>query len=251
LDISYRLSEEKIKLFASVNRSLRLPTFTDMFYRDPSNEGNHELNPEELLAFETGIDYKSMKYSTGLTFFRDQGSNVIDWVWLSDRQIYKAMNIAEVTTRGFELSGEYHITDKDKRWFRLNSVGTSYTYIDLEKATGEFESKYSLDYLKHKLQFFLTHNISGKIQANWQISYSSRNGSYLDFDNQTLITYLSPFKPYWLLDCKLHYTSGIIKLHAGVSNLLNARYTDVGSLFQPGRWITGGIQVNLSFKGLK
>ena len=247
LDISYLLFDQKIKLFASINRSLRLPTFTDMFYKDPANEGNTKLNPEELLAFETGIDYKLKQYSTSFTFFRDQSIHVIDWIWLPDRQVYKAMNITEVTTRGFEISGEYHLRDNSDGSFQLNNMGASYTFIDLEKATGNFVSKYSLDYLKHKLRLYLTYNITGKIHTDWQVSYIYRNGSYIDIDSQTMTLFTSSFKPYWLMDLRLDYTTGIIKLYAEVSNLLDTRYTDVGNLLQSGRWIIGGIQLNISY----
>jgi vitamin B12 transporter len=242
IDLSYSLFDNNAKVFASLNRSLRLPTFTDMFYKDPSNEGNSELNPEELMAFETGIEYTSNNKSTGVTFFRDQGKHVIDWIWLSDRQIYKAMNISEVTTRGFELSGKYHFQNDRYRLFSINDLGTSYTYIDLEKSTGKYESKYSLDYLKHKLQLFVTCNIIKKINVNWQVSYISRNGSYIDYDTLTNTLFISPFKPYWLVDTKISYTIRHINLFVVATNLFNTKYIDIGNLIQPGRWIITGVQ---------
>ncbi|MCX6327830.1 MAG: TonB-dependent receptor plug domain-containing protein [Bacteroidia bacterium] len=245
IDLSYCLFDNKAKLFASLNRSLRLPTFTDMFYKDPSNEGNAELNPEELMAFETGIEYKSNNKSTGVTLFRDRGKHVIDWIWLSDRQIYKAMNISEVTTWGFEFSGKYHFKNAGSRLFNLNDMGASYTYIDLEKVTGEYESKYSLDYLKHKLQYFVTCNIIKKINFNWQVSYISRNGSYVDYNTLTNTRFISPFKPYWLIDAKISYTIRFINLFAVATNMFNTKYTDIGNLIQPGRWIITGIQIDL------
>ncbi len=247
MDFSYRLFDKRMKLFVSLNRSLRLPTFTDMFYMDPGNEGNSQLNPEELLAVEGGIDYRSKAYSTGITLFRDKGIHVIDWVWLPDKQFYKAMNISEVTTRGFEISGEYHFPNNRNSTLQINNIGFSYTFIDLEKVTGNFISKYSLDYLKHKLRIYLTHNITGKIHANWQVSYFYRNGSYIDFNSQTRTLFTSSFKPYWMMDAKIYYIAGIIKLYAEASNLLDARYTDVGNLIQPGRWIIVGIMFNLPY----
>ncbi len=247
MDISYRLIDEKVKLFISFNRSLRLPTFTDMFYKDPANEGNNRLNPEVLLAFESGIDYKSKICSAGLTIFRDKGKQIIDWIWLPESQIYKAMNITEVTTRGFEISWDYQFRNNGNSKFRINNMGTSYTFIDLEKATGNFESKYSLDYLKHKLRIYLNHSITGKIHADWQVSYLYRNGSYMDFDSHTMTLFTVAFKPYWMMDAKIYYNTRNIKLYAEVSNLLDTRYTDVGNLIQPGRWIIGGIQFDLPY----
>jgi vitamin B12 transporter len=188
------------------------------------------------------------KVSANLTFFRDQGKNAIDWVWLNDRSLYKAMNIAEVTTRGIEITCKYQPPNSNKRSFRVNNTGVSYTLIDLEKATGAYESKYSLDYLKHKLLFYFMQGISKKVNLNCQVSYVVRNGSYIDYDNTTMTRFNFPFKPYWLADSKLSWSSPYFVFFAEVSNIFNTKYTDVGNLIQPGRWITGGIQINFSFE---
>ena len=58
LDISYILID-KFKIYATLNRSLRLPTFTDLYYSNPSaNEyGNPSLNPETAWTIESGLKY--------------------------------------------------------------------------------------------------------------------------------------------------------------------------------------------------
>ncbi len=245
LDISQRFLEEKLKVFASINRSLRLPTFTDMFYKDPSNEGNTKLKPEELLSLESGIEFNLDKYETHLTLFRDKGNQVIDWIWLTDLSIYKAMNIAEVTTRGIEISCKYLAsTNKSGSLLKINKLGFAYTYIDLEKATGNYESKYSLDYLKHKLRAFTLVDITKKIHTDFQVSFVSRNGSYLDYDADTNTRFSTKFRPYWLADAKVYYSTSNLQVFTIISNLFDARYSDVGNLIQPGRWITVGFQIN-------
>ncbi|MCK5169965.1 MAG: TonB-dependent receptor, partial [Bacteroidales bacterium] len=45
IDFSYSFND-KFKSYISVNKSLRLPTFTDLFYSGPSNIGNPDLKPE-------------------------------------------------------------------------------------------------------------------------------------------------------------------------------------------------------------
>ena len=245
IDLSYHLFNNKAKLFASVNRSLRLPTFTDMFYKDPSNEGSQNLNPEEILAFETGMEYSSDKKSVSLTLFRDRGRNVIDWVWLPENNIYKAMNISEVTTRGFEVGGKYHFKNVDNGFINPDNLGSSYTFINLERATGDYVSKYSLDYLKHKLQLSFSFDIKRRINFNWQVGYNSRNGSYIDYNAQTKTTFISSFKPYWLTDFKISYDIKSVNLFVSATNLLNAKYTDIGNLIQSGRWLIAGIRVNI------
>lgn len=245
IDLSYKLFGNKAKMFGSINRSLRQPTFTDMFYKDPSNEGNPNLNPEEIMAMEAGVEYIDNVKSTAVTLFRDRGKQVIDWVWLPESGIYKAMNIAEVTTRGIEINWKYHFKNSVYNSFNLENIGSSYTYIDLEKATSEYVSKYSLDYLKHKLQLFVTCNFFRKINFNWQISYNSRNGSYVDYDALTNTRFESKFKPYWLVDAKMYFKIKSVDLFVSATNLLNMKYTDIGNLNQSGRWITTGIRVNI------
>jgi vitamin B12 transporter len=245
IDLSYHLFNNKAKLFASINRSLRLPTFTDMFYKDPSNEGNQNLNPEEILALETGMEYNSDKKSVSLTLFRDRGRNVIDWVWIPSSNTYKAMNISEVTTRGLEMGVNYHFKNGGYRFINPDNFGSSYTFIDLEKATGDYVSKYSLDYLKHKLQLSFSFDIKRRVNFNWQVSYNSRNGSYVDYNAQTSTRFISSFEPYWLTDLKISYDIKSVSLFVSATNLFNTKYTDVGNLIQSGRWITAGFKVNI------
>ena len=242
MDISYKILDQILKVFVSVNRSLRLPTFTDMFYKDPANEGNPGLKAEKLLAFETGMDFRLNNYSAGITLFRDLGQDVIDWVWHTDDQKYRAMNITEITTKGIEVRSDYNL--KGRRSFSVDKIGIAYSFIDLKKATPDYESKYSLDHLKHKLQISLSQNVATRVGAEWRISYFYRNGSYLDYDITSRTTFSTPFKPYLLVDAKLYYKAEKITVHFNVSNLFDSKYTDIGSLIQPGRWITGGIQFN-------
>jgi vitamin B12 transporter len=245
IDFSYKLFENKGKIFGSINRSLRQPTFTDLFYKDPSNEGNPSLKPEEITSIETGFEYLDNVKSLAVTIFRDHCKQVIDWVWIPSDGIYKAMNISEVTTRGIEINWKYHFKNTGYNFLYFENIGSSYTFIDLEKASGDYISKYSLDYLKHKLQIFVTYNFFKQIKFNWQISYSSRNGSYIDYDASTNTRFESPFKPYWLVDAKAYFKNKSADIFVSATNLFNTKYTDIGNLIQPGRWVTAGIKVNI------
>ncbi len=246
MDISYKLFDQKFRLFASVNRSLRLPTFTDMFYNDPANEGNAALIPEKLLAFEAGTDLNLNNYTAGVTLFRDMGKDVIDWAWDPGLKKYMALNITEITTRGIEFRSEIKLSHL--RSFSIDKIVFSYAYIDLKKSTPGYESKYSLDHLKHKVQIGLSQKISTSIGAEWRLSYYNRNGTYLDYDTSSRTLFSSPFKPYILADTRIWYRTGIFTAHIDVSNLFDAKYTDTGNLIQPGRWLTAGIQLNFALR---
>jgi iron complex outermembrane receptor protein len=58
IDVAYRLNN-RFRLYSSANKTLRMPTFTDMFYKSPVQQGNPELNPEEALSFEGGIRFNN------------------------------------------------------------------------------------------------------------------------------------------------------------------------------------------------
>jgi vitamin B12 transporter len=56
--------------FASTNRTLRLPTFTDLFYSGPGNIGNPLLKPEEAISVETGLKSRWMGMDFDMAVFR-------------------------------------------------------------------------------------------------------------------------------------------------------------------------------------
>lgn len=58
IDISCRPAEG-LRLYASWNKAMRLPTFTDLYYKSPTQEGNVGLRPEKASAFRVGAQWHS------------------------------------------------------------------------------------------------------------------------------------------------------------------------------------------------
>ncbi len=52
IDLSYLITT-RVKFYASVNSSLRMPTFTDLYYSSPTNKGNILLMPEKSVEYES------------------------------------------------------------------------------------------------------------------------------------------------------------------------------------------------------
>ena len=244
LDISYKILDDRVKIFSSAGRSLRLPTFTDMFYSDPVNSGNPLLQPEELLSFEWGMEYKAKYLTSGLTYFQDYGNNVIDWIMLESSDVYEARNIAEVQTRGIEMRLGYNNAN-DAGNFILKRFFVNYAYTDSDFSEGNYESKYAGDFLKHKFALSAIMQLASNIQIDYRLSYSSRNGSYADFDEINGIRFSSPFEAYWMNDVGISYTQPSVKVYLKISNLFDIEYNDVGNLIQAGRWITAGFEFKL------
>ncbi|MDP3432191.1 MAG: TonB-dependent receptor, partial [Bacteroidota bacterium] len=83
LDASYAISNH-FKLYGSANSSLRMPTFTDLFYNGPTNIGNPDLKPEKSVTYEGGLKLTFKGFSGHAGAYHRRGKNLIDWVRETD-----------------------------------------------------------------------------------------------------------------------------------------------------------------------
>ena len=58
IDMSYQPSNNW-KFTTSWNKALRMPTWTDLYYKSPTQEGNVGLSPEEVSAFNLNARYRN------------------------------------------------------------------------------------------------------------------------------------------------------------------------------------------------
>jgi iron complex outermembrane receptor protein len=243
IDLSYQLSNN-LRLFGSVNKSFRLPTFTDLYYVGPTNIGNSELKPEEAIAYEAGLKFINHEVAAELAIFKRDGENIIDWVRVADSLKWESKNITELSTTGIEVSVLLNAKFFHDRNLPINQLRLSYSYTDISKQSGEYLSKYALDYLKHKLAFSLSHSILKNININWQATYQDRAGSYFHFKNNEETTYA----PFVLFDSKINWEIENWNVYLEVVNIFNIDYFDIGNVIMPGRWIRFGLSTNLKFK---
>lgn len=224
-------------VYANVNRSLRLPTFTDLYYKSATQLANPYLKPEESLTTELGLQWTNYGLRTSLTAYYRIGKNLIDWVKTADEEKWRSVN----HTRVDALGGEVKIGYSYGYW--LKNIELTYAYCHLDKEAGELLSKYALDYLEHKLAFNLEHGIYKGFGASWQITYQNRHGTYANKNGAT-----ETYQPYFLVDGRLFWQNNKLNIFLESSNLLNTHYYDYGGIEQPGRWLKAGISVNLDLK---
>ena len=63
---------------------------------------------------------------------------------------WEAMNITSINTYGFEFSGKWALkTEASHKGFSLKSIILNYAYLEMDKNSDEYYSKYVLDYLRH------------------------------------------------------------------------------------------------------
>lgn len=231
-------------LYANANRSLRMPTFTDLYYNAGNQLGNCNLKPEEawLLSvgykgnlFPTLSSREGGRFSWAVDWYYRWGKNIIDWVYVptDTKRPYHAENQQQVNATGVELSVAYRWNE----WLRCISVNYAYTYLDLNLK--EAGSRY-LDYLSHKLSIHLEHGIYKGLGASWTVRFQKREGQYNNAEGA-----VADYQPVWLLDGSIFWQNKYLRVSADCTNMTNTRYYDYGGILQPGAWAKVSIKAML------
>lgn len=243
-DMGWKISKP-LKLYVSVNKSLRLPTFTDLYYKSATNVGNPELQPEEALSVESGLKYYNPWLTTHVSVFRRWGENMIDWVRQPDDNLWYAQNLTNLNTSGIEFSAQLNPSKLFEKKLFIQTLGVSYGYLTQDKESGTYISKYLLDYLKHKIDIRLSHDIYRNLSASWLISYQDRNGTFTFWDGNKYGNEVS-YEPVWLINSRVNWIKNQFNFYLEANNLLNITYYDYGNVEQPGIWMKAGIVIKLA-----
>ena len=231
-------------IYVNANRSLRMPTFTDLYYNAGNQLGNRNLKPEE--AWLLSIGYKGNlsptlssreggRFSWAVDWYYRWGKNIIDWVYVptDTKRPFHAENQQQVNATGLELSLAYRLNE----WLRCVSVDYAYTYLDLDLK--EAGSRY-LDYLSHKLAIHLEHGIYKGLGASWTVRFQKREGQYNNAEGK-----VADYQPVWLLDGSVYWQNKYLRVSADCTNMTNSRYYDYGGILQPGAWAKVSIKAKL------
>ncbi len=241
IDIRFLLPH-KISLLASLNKSMRLPTFTDLYYQGPANVGNAELVPEKANTIELGISRKANRLQTTVNGFYRQGRNLIDWIWMEDEK-WHTKNLTEVDAMGSELQLKYIPANTRIGLFSVTSLNLSYTFTYLTKVSEMVISRYLLDNLKHKVVLSTNVIFTKNLTLSGRFNFQDRNGTFLMYNVSSGESIDQPYEPFLLLDMKLTYSFRNLHLFLESTNLLDVSYHDIGNLIQPGRWSMIGIEL--------
>lgn len=244
IDLAYKFLPNHNIVF-SYNKSLRIPTFTDLFYKAGDTFGNVELKPEELHSFEAGIQSAFKSFKLTLTGFSNYTNNAIDWIYDSTVNTFNASNLLTLNTKGIELVSDlyFHKTILNPLLSELH-ITYQYLHLDLDtEYTNTYEYKYQLDQLKHKISFTGLSQIS-LFTLGLSAIYQDRYGSYIYKDKNGLIQQRK-YTPFWLLNIKLSFQKEVYSMFMEINNVFDISYRDVGSIEQPGRWIRAGFHIRL------
>lgn len=224
-------------VFANYSRGNRVPTWTEMYYTDPSNVGNPNLQPEFSHAAEFGYRYNPNQYNSKWYFwkadaalFYRQHTNMIDWVRETslvspNPNPWMPVNIANVAFTGMETSLQFNVK-KSGTW-GVNKLNLNYTYITAKhNFTSAQESRYAITSMRHQLNGQALFDLSEKVQLNFTYRLVQRieQPLYQVVDAKILV----PIKSKWTV-----FAEG--------NNLTNAHYVEAGFVQMPGRWFKLGL----------
>jgi len=238
LDGAIRITED-FSSRMSLNRSVRLPSFTDLYYKSATQLSNPDLKPEQALTLESGFNWNKSNFHASATVWHRWGINLIDWVKLPDSTKWESRNLTLVNATGINAQTDYQPANPF-----LKNISLNYTYQYMNKQADGFDSKYALDYLKHKIDLKLAfqlyqHQRTGTFSVLINGCFYDRAGTYTDFTSNQLISY----NPYWLCDTRLSWKYRLVTVFADLNNVFNINYADFGGLTQPGRNFKIGLKI--------
>ena len=242
-DVSYQATEP-LKIIASWNTSLRMPTFTDLYYSGPTNIGNPELKPERSSAMEFGLKYNKQNVKGHLVYYHRKGFNLIDWVKTIDDEVWKSMNHTEITSQGIDFH-VFYFPLKHLSPFIPQKIEAGYLYNRQKKDETSIISYYVLDNLKHKFVASVTHQVSNRMIFDVRASYQDREGTFNYYDG-IVYTGEREYRPFWTFDVKASYKVSGMNFFVTANNLFDRQFYDIGNVIQPGRWIKAGVSFGLS-----
>ncbi len=147
VDIGYAVSKQW-KIYANAGYTYRIPTYTDLYYSDPTSLGNENLAPEEAISEEIGIKFHQKKININIALFNRDSKNLIDYVKNIETNPFVATNIRTLNTKGFEANLDYQFSFAGYTQF----LKTGYTFINDEVKSLDINfSRYAINSLKHQV----------------------------------------------------------------------------------------------------
>lgn len=225
IDASYQLSGSST-LFASWNQANRIPTYTNLYYSSPVENGNENLVSESISAVELGWRFQSRHFQGTISGFYNQTNNLIDWIKEIGDEKWNARNFNAVDIAGVDFNLRADLSSLLNTKYPL-SARLSYNYLDASIGIKPFDtvSRYALENLRHQLAMDVNIGIGKHITLSPAFRFIDR----VSLDS------------YHLLDCKVSYNEESFSLFINGSNLTDSDYRETNLVPMPGRHFNVGI----------
>ncbi len=226
LELSYKLNHI-YTVYGNYGTAQRLPTFTDLYYKGPTNRSNPYLKPESAESFEMGIRFAKSKLQGSLNVFQRNTSQLIDWTRVSLDSAWSPVNYNQNIAKGLEFQFDFFI---NRFKFQLGYCGLNLNNTKEEKII----SKNALNYLSHQAIVSISVPVVAGLNVHAQARYQERN-----VVNEGI----------WLYSANVNYSiANRISLYLNFQNISNQKYSEISILPLPPRWTTFGIIIKLQNK---
>lgn len=224
---SFRITDQ-VKLRASGGYGYRIPTYTDLYYSDPTTIGNPTLKPESTWSGEGGVDWiPTSRFSVSAAGFYSREHDTIDYVRASPTAKWQATNLNGLHFLGVETSLTW-VPAKGQRiqagWTGLGGA---------QNSLGGLQSEYALNYPVQNIHatwtVALRHTLT--VTNTVQIAKPYQQAGIAAF-NAT---------PYPVWNASLTHETGRLRPYVRFGNLSNTGYQEIEGVNMQGRSITGGV----------
>ncbi|MCD8539216.1 MAG: TonB-dependent receptor, partial [Leadbetterella sp.] len=237
LDLGYTLTSDS-RLYYSVNRSLRFPTFTELYLNNATVTGDPDLKPEKAWTHEIGFKTQKSRYSGNYSVFYTAAQDAIDKVKRPEIAAPLMENISDINRYGFETA---HTLTFPANRAKLKQLSFNFSWITTDRKEEGFQSFYTLNYLKQKLSAGLFFEPVKNLSLSGWYTWKNRAGQYSWDDATPPVNYGS----FSLVDVRAAYRWKKLTLALDVNNLLDEKYFEHGFVAQPPRWFTGRVTYRL------
>lgn len=215
------------KLRGSAGYGFRLPTYTNLYYNDPTTISNPSLKPETAWNFDGGVDwYPSTRVAASVTGFYARQENAIDYVRPSTTAKWQAKNLAEVRLTGVETSVQMRLQGDQQLRVNWTAIFGSQDVLQGQQSQLVFQFPTN----RARAEAWL--HAGPQVALRPAFSVTQRVG-------QT---------PYSTLDFAVSRDRGVLRPYVQGTNLYNTGYAEIQSIRMPGRGILAGIQIELSHR---
>lgn len=222
LAVRHRLGE-RWTAFASVARSARAPSYTELFLDTSGNRGNPDLAPERSDYAEAGLRFRGGAHLINLALFERRTETLIDWARAPGDVQWQAGQFDGHRSRGGEVEWRWF---PEQRW--LERVDVAATVLDTRLDDRGFQIKYALDYPEMSVSGGAVWRLAEAVRLTARARYSDRSSG----ESGTLV------------DLRLGWRVSAFELFVEGSNLLDRRLVEAGFAPLPGRWIYAGMRLD-------
>lgn len=232
------------KVRGSISRGFRIPTYTDLYYSDPANVGNPNLQPESAWSYDAGVDWRANdRISLAATFFYRREHDGIDYVKCQPgftfdittgsciaspgaADIWHAYNIDNINFTGVETLLRY-------RWRQRQEFTVGYTGIyGAQDSLHGLESQYIFNFPTNNAYVGWQGSLPYSITARTRIGVVQRYAR----------------DPYALWEIAVARDTGWLRPYLQLTNLTNTTYQEIEGVAMPGFGIVGGVGFVISSK---